>query len=130
MNTSADAPYLDCAYKLQEYDGRARRKRSEGKATWPGRKQVWRHRDAEGLLVRDVLALADHPEAGDALLAPVMRGGKRLAQGPGLAESRVNARWELSRLPEPLRSLEPAAPHPVEVAPALRALAAEIDARG
>ena len=130
MNTSADAPYLDCAYKLQEYDGRARRKRSEGKATWPGRKQVWRHRDAEGLLVRDVLTLADSPETGDPLLAPVMRGGKRLEPRPGLAEARVNARWELSRLSSPLRSLEPAAPHPVEVAPALRALAAEIDARG
>ncbi len=37
MNTSADAPFLDCAYKLEEYDGRPRRKRSEGKATWPGR---------------------------------------------------------------------------------------------
>jgi nicotinate phosphoribosyltransferase len=33
--TSPDAPYLDCVYKLQEYAGRARRKRSEGKATWP-----------------------------------------------------------------------------------------------
>lgn len=37
LGTSADAPYLDCAYKLQEYAGRACRKRSEGKATWPGR---------------------------------------------------------------------------------------------
>jgi nicotinate phosphoribosyltransferase len=31
MDTSADAPYLDCAYKLVEYAGKARRKRSEGK---------------------------------------------------------------------------------------------------
>src|SRR5690606_10075766 len=37
--TSFDAPALDCAYKLQEYAGVARRKQSEGKATWPGRKQ-------------------------------------------------------------------------------------------
>ena len=48
MNTSADAPYLDCAYKLQEYDGVPRRKRSAAKATWPGRKQVYRRVDAEG----------------------------------------------------------------------------------
>ncbi len=48
MNTSADAPYLDCAYKLQEYDGEPRRKRSEGKATWPGRKQVYRRYDSDG----------------------------------------------------------------------------------
>jgi nicotinate phosphoribosyltransferase len=43
--TSADAPYLDCAYKLEEYAGKPRRKRSEGKATWPGRKQVYRQFD-------------------------------------------------------------------------------------
>lgn len=48
INTSADSPYLDCAYKLQEYAGRARRKRSEGKATWPGRKQVYRRVDGDG----------------------------------------------------------------------------------
>ena len=28
LDTSADAPYLDCAYKIQEYAGRPRRKRS------------------------------------------------------------------------------------------------------
>jgi nicotinate phosphoribosyltransferase len=41
MTTSA-APSLDCAYKLQEYAGRPCRKRSEGKTTWPSRKQVYR----------------------------------------------------------------------------------------
>src|SRR5262249_55448876 len=45
LDTSADAPFLDCAYKLEEYDGRARRKRSEGKATLPGRKQIHRGHD-------------------------------------------------------------------------------------
>ena len=43
LTTSSDAPALDCAYKLQEYAGLPRRKHSAGKATWPGRKQVWRH---------------------------------------------------------------------------------------
>ena len=42
LTTSFDVPALDCAYKLQEYAGLPRRKRSTGKATWPGRKQVWR----------------------------------------------------------------------------------------
>ena len=45
MDASYDVPTLDCAYKLQEYAGRPRRKRSEGKATWPGRKQVFRSYD-------------------------------------------------------------------------------------
>ncbi|MGO9357011.1 MAG: nicotinate phosphoribosyltransferase, partial [Xanthobacteraceae bacterium] len=42
LATSSDVPAFDCAYKLQEYAGLPRRKRSTGKATWPGRKQVWR----------------------------------------------------------------------------------------
>jgi nicotinate phosphoribosyltransferase len=55
MDTSSDAPFLDCAYKLQEYAGKARRKRSEGKATWPGRKQVYRRYDAARLMQEDIL---------------------------------------------------------------------------
>ena len=42
LDISADAPSLDFVYKLQEYAGKARRKSSEGKATWPGRKQGYR----------------------------------------------------------------------------------------
>ncbi|HVY64404.1 MAG TPA: nicotinate phosphoribosyltransferase, partial [Gammaproteobacteria bacterium] len=46
LDVADDCPALDCAYKLQEYAGRPRRKRSTGKATWPGAKQVWRQRSA------------------------------------------------------------------------------------
>jgi len=35
LTTSSDVPALDCAYKLEEYAGLPRRKRSVGKATWP-----------------------------------------------------------------------------------------------
>ncbi|HVK80622.1 MAG TPA: nicotinate phosphoribosyltransferase, partial [Verrucomicrobiae bacterium] len=59
MNTSADAPYLDCAYKLVEYAGAARRKRSEGKATSPGRKQVYRRLDEQGQMTSDLLTLEE-----------------------------------------------------------------------
>jgi nicotinate phosphoribosyltransferase len=131
MNTSADAPYLDCAYKLQEYEGRPRRKRSEGKATWPGSKQVWRRHDPQGKLAGDMLALASEaaPPGTAPLLVPVMREGRRVAPLPALAAARETARAERARLPEPLRSLDEAAPYAVEVTPALRALAAEIDAQ-
>ena len=129
MNTSADAPYLDCAYKLQEYDGKPRRKRSEGKATWPGRKQVYRHYDAAGRFAGDVLALADQTEPGEPLLVPAMRGGTLVAPRETLAQSRDRARHQLACLPESLRSLSPAGePYPVVVTEGLKALAAEIDA--
>ena len=47
LDASIDAPSLDCAYKLQDYAGKPRRKLSEGKVTWPGRKQVWRSYGAD-----------------------------------------------------------------------------------
>jgi nicotinate phosphoribosyltransferase len=125
--TSADAPALDMVYKLQEYGGRARRKRSAGKATWPGRKQVYRRYAADGALAGDAVTVEGDPQEGTALLAPVMRGGKRLAPAPALDAIRVHAAAELARLPGALRGLEEAPPYPVEIAPALRLLAAEVD---
>jgi nicotinate phosphoribosyltransferase len=129
MNTSADAPYLDCAYKLQEYAGEARRKRSEGKATWPGRKQVFRTIGADGIAVEDILTLVTEGRSGTPLLRPVMRDGQLLAPLPTLREAREHAARELARLPAMLRELDPAPAYPVRVAPALRGLAAQVDAR-
>jgi nicotinate phosphoribosyltransferase len=129
LDTSADAPYLDCAYKLQEYAGLARRKRSEGKATWPGRKQVYRRYGADGRMREDVLTLADDPQEGDPLIRPVMRGGRRIVPMPTLAASRARAAADLARLPDALRALEGGARHPVHVAPALVELARRVDER-
>jgi nicotinate phosphoribosyltransferase len=69
LTTASDAPALDCAYKLQEYAGMARRKRSEGKATWPGRKQVWRRYDEGGRLAGDLVSPRQRP-AGRGSAAP------------------------------------------------------------
>ena len=48
LDTSSDVPAIDAVYKLQSYAGVPRRKRSEGKATWPGIKQVVRRHSPEG----------------------------------------------------------------------------------
>jgi nicotinate phosphoribosyltransferase len=127
--TSQDVPALDAAYKLQEYAGLPRRKRSAGKATWPGRKQVWRSFDADGRMSGDVLSLADDRQPGEPLIHPVMQAGRRLAPSPGLADIRARAARELERLPEPLRRLTPGTTYPVQVADALVRLAAEVDRR-
>src|SRR3989344_3192864 len=127
MDTSADAPFLDCAYKLQEYAGRARRKRSEGKATWPGRKQVYRAFDASGVMTGDVLTLEPDPQPGEALIRPIMRNGKRAHAPETLEDIRRRAAEQLQRLPRRLRELEDAPPCPVSVAPALRELAVAVD---
>ncbi|WP_179401002.1 nicotinate phosphoribosyltransferase [Burkholderia guangdongensis] len=127
MNTSADAPYLDCAYKLVEYAGVPRRKRSEGKATWPGRKQVFRRRDANGCIAGDCVALDGEHADGDALLAPAMIDGRRLA-APSLDASRAHAARELATLPARSRALTDAAPVDVAMSPALDALVRRMDA--
>ena len=127
--TSSDAPYLDCAYKLMEYAGHPRRKRSEGKATWPGRKQVYRHYDDDGRIQRDVLSLESEPaDGGQPLLAPVMRDGLRLGKAVPLAEARQSCAAELARLPDSLKVLHGRGDYVVEVAPALQDLARAVDA--
>ncbi|NMG46200.1 nicotinate phosphoribosyltransferase [Aromatoleum toluvorans] len=129
MNTSADQPWLDCAYKLQEYDGQPRRKRSEGKATWPGRKQVYRRRDTAGCLAGDLLTLLEDRAEGEALLAPAMRAGRRLAASPPLAAVRAHAAANLAALPPALREIAPAEAPPVTVSASLRELADAVDRR-
>jgi nicotinate phosphoribosyltransferase len=128
VTTSADAPYLDCAYKLQEYDGRARRKRSRGKATWPGRKQVFRRRGPDGQWIGDVVTLESAPVPGEPLLVPVIRSGALATPLPGLPDIRRRVRDEIAALPLAMRCLD-ATEHPeVEIAAPVRALAAGLDA--
>ena len=127
MTTSADAPYLDCAYKLQEYAGRPCRKRSEGKATWPGRKQVYRHYGADNRIAKDIVTLADDPQEGEALVQPAMRGGQRLAPPSPLSQLRERAATELARLPEHLRRLQDSPPVPVQISQSLLNLAKSVD---
>ena len=128
MDTSADAPYLDCAYKLQEYAGRPRRKRSEGKPTWPGRKQVYRYDGADGRMARDVVALETESQDGEPLLQPVMRAGICLPAPAALADGRNRAATQLLRLPEHLRTLKTEPSYPVEISRAVRQLAETVDA--
>jgi nicotinate phosphoribosyltransferase len=120
---SSDAPSLDCVYKLVEYAGVPRYKLSEGKATWPGRKQVHRIGARRSL---DVVARADEafPD-GKALLVPAMRTGRRIAALPTLDVARSHAARELAQLPVPLRRLHTRARYRVSVSAGLRALARE-----
>ncbi|SDD80480.1 nicotinate phosphoribosyltransferase [Sphingomonas sp. YR710] len=129
LTTSQDAPALDCAYKLVAYAGQPRRKRSEGKVVWPGAKQVFRRYRADGQLDHDIIGLADEAIAGEALLQPVMRRGRRLAT-PSLDEVRAVARDNLARLPSELRDLRTPAPYRVDISTGLLRLAAELAASG
>jgi nicotinate phosphoribosyltransferase len=127
MTTSSDAPSLDCAYKLQEYAGRPCRKRSEGKATWPGRKQVYRRYTDDRHLDHDVVTTLTDQQPGAPLLQPVMKAGLRLAPSPPLQEIRHQVHSQLAQLPDQLRRLEAGSPHEVRISQALRTLAERVD---
>ncbi len=128
LATVADAPVSDCVYKLQEYAGRPRRKRSEGKATWPGRKQVFRGYGADGRMQGDIVGLVDEGLPGRPLLVPQMRGGARLQPIDSLDSMRARVREQLNSLPERMRGLEPAeAGYPVEISVGVRSLAQVVD---
>ena len=129
LDTSIDAPALDAVYKLQAYAGVARRKRSEGKATWPGAKQVCRAFDASGQMLRDIVQLDDERPVAKPLLQLCMRAGRRVTPAPSLDEIRGHQAAQMRTLPVALRSLEPTPrSFAVEISTAVRALAREVDA--
>jgi nicotinate phosphoribosyltransferase len=119
VGISADQPALDSVYKLVEYAGRGRIKLSTAKATWPGRKQVFRQHE-DGHASKDIVGLAGEAVEGSPLLVEVMRDGRRVAPAPALEATREHARASVELLPSHLRSLDPAEPrYTVEVSAGL-----------
>lgn len=129
LTTSQDAPYLNCAYKLEEYAGIARRKVSSGKQTWPGRKQVFRKLQPGGQFLQDTLGLASEECDGEPLLQPVMRRGKRVGCREPLGTIRQRIANQIASLPSHLLQLETAEPYLVHISPGLTALTLETDRR-
>ncbi|MGA7419729.1 MAG: nicotinate phosphoribosyltransferase [Acidimicrobiales bacterium] len=112
MATAADAPYLDSAYKLVTYDGRAVVKLSQDKETLPSAKQVYRR---PGL--NDTVCLRGEPPPtadSEALLAVVMEGGQRVGPRDPLAAARARFQRDRDALAPGLRDLaQPIGPEPV-----------------
>jgi nicotinate phosphoribosyltransferase len=104
LGTSADKPYVDVIYKLCETmnDGvfSPIMKLSEGKVTLPGRKQVYRFKDAKGNYTKDMIALAVEKVNAEPLLNKVMENGKVTYDLPSLGEIRAAAAKNLSKLPD------------------------------
>jgi len=111
---------LDGVYKLAVFDGQPRMKLSDNltKTTLPGRKQVARFRDSQGLFMADAIQLADEPlpermfhpvEPGksldlrsyqdEPLLEKVMAAGRRIKDATTVEEIAAYARQRLMQLP-------------------------------
>lgn len=121
LGVSYDAPSLDSAYKLVDFDGRPTMKLSTEKISLPGAKQIWRGES----IADDVLARREEagPMGTVPLLDVVMRDGRRTARPGSIAEASLRLREDLTRLPEhALRLRAPDAPK-VSISTDLRVLA-------
>jgi nicotinate phosphoribosyltransferase len=114
MGVSADAPYTDIAYKLVKYDGRPVLKLSAGKRTLVEEKQVHRQKQG-GKIVKDIISLRDEGTAGESLLKPVMKDGKRMEPSEPLTAARDRFKEEFDALDDQYKALK----HPKEFPVAL-----------
>jgi nicotinate phosphoribosyltransferase len=118
LATSGDAPSMGSIYKLVETETcgikRFTAKFSDEKGSLPGAKQIFRDTTAGAAGVgRDVLARSGECGKGEALLRPVILGGKLIEPLPTLEQARVRAAESIAKLPAALRQLEVTEPWPV-----------------
>jgi len=122
---------MSTVYKLvwlEDTAAPARMKLSDGKMTWPGRKQVARFNDWSSDLV--LLEQESIPAGASPLLTLVMRDGEVTDQHrPTFSQLRERAARNLAELPEPLAALSPTTRHNVAYADALHRLRDETRAR-
>ncbi|HET9217952.1 MAG TPA: nicotinate phosphoribosyltransferase [Terriglobia bacterium] len=127
LDTSEDAPSLESVYKLVEYEGKPRRKHSEAKATWPGRKQVFRQYTIDGRMQWDTVTVEGNIQEGQPLLEPVLRGGNPVRPADSLSRIRERCTRQLAQLPEHLRALGTEPIYEVRISAELTALARQTD---
>ncbi len=101
---SADIPYLDCAYKLVEYNGEPKMKLSSKKITYPGKKQIFRKYET-GIIKKDTIALQEENLEGEKLLKLYIKDGKIVKDLPSLEEIREKSIKNLNKLPENIKDI-------------------------
>lgn len=127
MGTSADAPYCDVIYKLNEVtdlngDFIPTMKLSQGKVTYPGRKQVYRFTNRKGKYQKDIIGLEQENIPGEPLLIKVIEKGKVIYREPALKDVRNFAAANLSKLPASLMRLKRGLSYPIWISPPLKSL--------
>ena len=124
---SADAPWSDMAYKLVCFDQRPVMKLSTGKVSLPGVKQVFRLRDGERRLAKDVIGLQDEtPAAAEPMLHQVMTDGVASGPSPTLDDIRQRFEDDFGALDPRFKALNRPPRFPVSISPRLKRLAAQV----
>ncbi len=113
-------------YKLVEIEGIPTMKRSPGKMTYPGRKQICRQ-FKQGKFDRDRLGLASE---GAGLLELVMKQGHRLQLDDDLITIRQRVDLNVASLPADIRDINYHKSAPVSISPSLEQLIHSLGDRG
>lgn len=122
MITGRPVAAISGVYKIVEDLDGPKIKLSAGKQTLPGKKQIYRQVDADGVSRGDTLAREHETVSGTPLLEPVVRDGARVRPRPALDASRARCREEIARLPESVRALRVQEHYPVDLSPGLQLL--------
>ncbi len=122
---SADLPYLDCAYKLVEYDGKPKMKFSPHKVTLPYKKQIYRQ-FKDGKFYKDIICKFDEKFEGTPLLKKVVENGKIIVDLPPLQEIKERALSNFEKLPEEMKDIEKTVHYLPEVSKELQKTVEEI----
>lgn len=102
--TSADLPYLDCAYKLVEYNGKPTMKLSRKKITLSYKKQLYREY-RNGIIFKDIVSHFDENyENAVKMLRLYIQNGKLVKSLPSLKEIREKTFINFKTLPSTFKS--------------------------
>jgi nicotinate phosphoribosyltransferase len=115
MVTSSDAPYLECGYKLVQFAGQARYKRSPKKETWPCPKQVYRYLDKNSNYSYDEITMESENRDGIPLLKRVIKDGKRIQPEKSVSVIRDYVKSQLDQLPRNLLNLNKKSNYSVKI---------------
>jgi len=134
LGTPGDAPHLNLIYKLTEVERgglvQEAAKFSRAKATYPGRKQVFRYVNGHGEFQADRIALEDEPaEGGEVLLVEFMRGGRRILPSESVGQLRDRCLRNLDRLPRRYRQIHRSVVYPVRYSKRLTAMRDQVRQR-
>lgn len=127
MGVSTDAPYSDVIYKLCEVADSENKflptmKLSQGKVTYPGRKQVFRIRNRNGIFLKDIIGLEDEEIEGNPLLVKVFDRGRLVYDLPSVDNIRKRAKDNLESLSSRLKSISCRSSYKVGLSPGLENL--------
>ena len=108
LATSRDDPSISGVYKLIEYNNIPKIKVSEEKIAYPGKKQVYRIYDKDGMFKEDILSLENEPSPPDseALLIPIMKNGELIIELPEINEIQEFYLDNIKKLPDSYKKLE------------------------